>query len=307
MEIETLKFFLSVAEHLNISEAARELNLSQPTLSRSIAQLEKELGQTLFIRSRPLRITPAGKTAFNQIHKIWHEYQDLHASMKSFSQGLKGTVKVQDIAQLISGQNLLIPIMREMHESFPNVSIETIDFGQRDPLREIKKGKVDIAFFWTINNYLVEDSEQLVSFKEIDSYENELLVCVEKDHPLLVLQTERKLVLKDLKNERIMRPFGVLNDYFYDGFTAVCLEKGFNPHYDIIMCSSSQDFLGQRLKGRIGLYSRSLFEQVLFSPEGQDYPNILVIEDARLQIYLYCAYLRESSNEAALELVSLFE
>ena len=52
MELRTLHYFLTVATEQNITHAARKLNISQPPLSRQLAQLEEELGVTLFIRGK---------------------------------------------------------------------------------------------------------------------------------------------------------------------------------------------------------------------------------------------------------------
>ena len=51
MEIRVLKYFLAVAREGNITKAANCLHLTQPTLSRQLQDLEKELGQRLFVRS----------------------------------------------------------------------------------------------------------------------------------------------------------------------------------------------------------------------------------------------------------------
>ena len=62
MELRTLNYFLTVAEELNITHAARKLHMSQPPLSRQLAQLEEELGVTLFIRGkRKIELTEEGK------------------------------------------------------------------------------------------------------------------------------------------------------------------------------------------------------------------------------------------------------
>ena len=51
MELRVLKYFLAIAREENFTKAAQQLHVTQPTLSRQIAQLEEELGATLFVRS----------------------------------------------------------------------------------------------------------------------------------------------------------------------------------------------------------------------------------------------------------------
>ena len=61
MEIRVLRYFLAVARERNITGAANYLHLTQPTLSRQIHDLEKELGQQLLIRkSHRVELTPEG-------------------------------------------------------------------------------------------------------------------------------------------------------------------------------------------------------------------------------------------------------
>lgn len=61
MELRVLKYFLAVARHRNITRAAEELHLTQPTLSRQLQDLEEELGTPLFTREkRRMELTEAG-------------------------------------------------------------------------------------------------------------------------------------------------------------------------------------------------------------------------------------------------------
>ena len=85
MEFRVLKYFLAVAREKSITNAAKKLHISQPTLSKQIKQLEAELGQKLFTRTNySIRLTEAGlllqKRAENivaLVDKTTQEFQDL--------------------------------------------------------------------------------------------------------------------------------------------------------------------------------------------------------------------------------------
>lgn len=64
MEIRVLKYFLAVAREENITRAAESLNITQPTLSRQLMQLEEELKVQLFIRSKSKIVLKLIKVCF---------------------------------------------------------------------------------------------------------------------------------------------------------------------------------------------------------------------------------------------------
>ena len=70
MQLLQLKYFLTIAELNNISRAAEELYVSQPSLSRSISRLEEDLGFELFIRTKnTVKLSPAGKAYYEYVKK----------------------------------------------------------------------------------------------------------------------------------------------------------------------------------------------------------------------------------------------
>ena len=61
MDLRQIRYFLTVSEELNITRAAEKLHISQPPLSRSLIDLEEELGCQLLIRGkRHITLTPEG-------------------------------------------------------------------------------------------------------------------------------------------------------------------------------------------------------------------------------------------------------
>ena len=60
MEIRVLRYFLAIAREGSITAAAEYLHVTQPTLSRQIHDLERQLGQKLFVRGSHMALTPAG-------------------------------------------------------------------------------------------------------------------------------------------------------------------------------------------------------------------------------------------------------
>ena len=62
MELRVIHYFLAVVQEKTISGAAKQLHVSQPTLSKQLKELEEELGVTLFIRgNRQIQLTPEGE------------------------------------------------------------------------------------------------------------------------------------------------------------------------------------------------------------------------------------------------------
>src|SRR5258706_2457525 len=76
MELRHLRYFVAVAEELNVRQAATRLHLSQPPLSREIHDLEEEVGTKLFVRSQSgMRLTEAGPNFLKETRSILAQSQ----------------------------------------------------------------------------------------------------------------------------------------------------------------------------------------------------------------------------------------
>lgn len=80
LEDNRLKIFMTVASLGSFTAAARQLDITQPSVSQNIAELERQVGATLFERSRAaVKLTPQGETFKLFAARIIRNYEDLNA------------------------------------------------------------------------------------------------------------------------------------------------------------------------------------------------------------------------------------
>ena len=95
MELRTLRYFVTVAEELNITAASRKLNISQPPLSAQIKNLEFELQTVLFIRGkRHLQLTESGRLLYRRAKEIVNLADKTKEEILSLNNGISGTIFV---------------------------------------------------------------------------------------------------------------------------------------------------------------------------------------------------------------------
>src|SRR5512134_2479854 len=95
MELRHLRYFIAVAEQLHFRHAAEMVHVAQPALSQQIRQLEKEIGVTLFERSRhKVRLTSAGKAFYENAQAILKQASQAVAQARKVEHGEAGTLRV---------------------------------------------------------------------------------------------------------------------------------------------------------------------------------------------------------------------
>lgn len=95
MDFEALRCFITVAETLNFRRASEQLFLSQPALSRKIAELEKALGAALLERdTRNVRLTPAGRACLGHARRILQDCAAMQAQVADIRRGIMGELMI---------------------------------------------------------------------------------------------------------------------------------------------------------------------------------------------------------------------
>jgi LysR family transcriptional regulator, benzoate and cis,cis-muconate-responsive activator of ben and cat genes len=144
MELRHLKYFVAVAEERNISRGALKLNISQPAVSRSIRELECELGANLFIRERfGLSLTAEGEQFLERSRKI---LEDCAEAVKVVSKTAELPQKL-DIGFITSAlESFLGNALKKFYEHFPEIEIRVHDMPPGDQIIALRNQQVDLAF-----------------------------------------------------------------------------------------------------------------------------------------------------------------
>lgn len=144
MELRTLRYFLAAAEEENITRAADMLHVTQPTLSRQIMELEKELGVTLMLRGKTgLTLTDEGVFFKQRAREIIELTDRLEKDFVSSKADISGMVVIG--ASEATGSQTLSKLIKKFTDKYPLVQFtlynETVD-NIKDRLN---KGLVDIG------------------------------------------------------------------------------------------------------------------------------------------------------------------
>src|SRR5271155_4734082 len=120
MELRHLRYFLAVANTLHFRRAAEALDVSQPTLSQQIQQLEKELGTTLFDRiGKRVGLTVAGETFRHHAQRVLHELDEAQVALLELEGLKRGKLHVGAVQTL--NTYLIPPIIARFATLHPEV------------------------------------------------------------------------------------------------------------------------------------------------------------------------------------------
>lgn len=143
-----MRYFIAVAEHESIREAAERIHVTQPAISRQIHDLEEELGFALFARTpRGLRLTSAGQAYLRDARTALNQLDVAARGAQRISAGMQGRLRLGFVEN--SGWDGIVPhIFRRFQEDVPDVRIELIPMNTPQQLDEIRAGTLDGGFVY---------------------------------------------------------------------------------------------------------------------------------------------------------------
>ncbi len=199
MNLKQLEAFVLIANNKSFSMTAKELYLTQPTVSAYISTLEYELGEKLFYRTtKDVSLTEAGKKIYIYAKDMIELAEKIENAFKDESE--KGQRQMVISASSIPGAYLLPGILAEFSRSFPNVEMRIHETDSMGVINDIREHRVDLGFVGTSTR------EKEVDFLPFCRYE---LVRVTPDTERFQELREKKLDLSWIEQESwLMREDG---------------------------------------------------------------------------------------------------
>lgn len=146
MDLRVLRYFLMVAKEQSFTKAAEQLNITQPTLSRQLAALEKELGAKLFRRGgHSITLTNEGLLLKRRALEIVDLEDKILSEFKGGNEDIEGKITIG--CGEFNAVEILAKICKSYREKYPLVQF-ALHTGTADHISEMmNKGFVDIGIF----------------------------------------------------------------------------------------------------------------------------------------------------------------
>lgn len=144
MELRTLQYFLAVAQEENISRAAQTLHLTQPTLSRQMMELERELGRQLFVRGkRRLTLTQEGLLLRKRAHELLELAEKTRTELRESGETVTGDVYIG--AGETDAFRLLARSVATLRQQCPGLRCHISSGDSADVIERLDKGLLDFG------------------------------------------------------------------------------------------------------------------------------------------------------------------
>lgn len=144
MELRVLRYFLAVVKEGTITGAANFLHVTQPTLSRQLMDLEKELGQQLFTRSsHSISLTPEGMLLKQRAQEIIELADKTEADFSNMKDKLGGEIFIGGGES--SSIKIVAEVIKELQEEYPNIKYNLYSGNADDVSEKLDKGLLDFG------------------------------------------------------------------------------------------------------------------------------------------------------------------
>ena len=161
MNFLDLEYFLAAAEELNFTRAAKRLYISQQSLSKQIAHLERHFGGPLFDRNPPMTLTDAGKSLVDRARILLEYKKDAETQINDILDFRSGSLSVG--VTHARGTVILPLVLPPFHQAFPQVKLRLVEGTSQQLDEALLAGKVDITIGFKPHDAVNVESEELLN------------------------------------------------------------------------------------------------------------------------------------------------
>lgn len=215
MELYQVKYFLALCETLNFTRAAENCNVSQPSLTRAIQNLENELGGQLFHRERQrTHLTELGRLMQPYLGQMFVQAEAAKARAKDFGKLIDAPLGVGVMCTI--GPTKLLGLFSAFQSRHQGVEISLIDARAKVLSEKLMAGELDVAIYGTPEG--VEEA-----FHGLELFTERFVIGFGPGHPFEVQPTVR---LQDLHRQRYLSR---ANCEFGEYMRAIVQARGIEP------------------------------------------------------------------------------
>ncbi|WP_282182081.1 LysR family transcriptional regulator [Aliiroseovarius marinus] len=193
--LRQLEYFVAVGEEGSISQASERVNVSSPSISAAISQLEDEFGLPLFVRKHAhgLSLTQAGRQFMAQAKQVLQEADALNRLAGDISGNVQGPL---NIGCLVTFAQVLLPAIRRQFElKYPDVRVSQIETDQLSLIEQLRRAQIDVALSYDLE---IPPDLEFVPLRSLPPYamvpeghplarQNEVEVAELLDYPMVLL------------------------------------------------------------------------------------------------------------------------
>jgi LysR family hca operon transcriptional activator len=194
MDLRHLRYFITVAEELNVTRAAKRLHISQPSLSLRVHKLEQEVGASLFDRiGRNIRLTQAGRLFLGEARKVIADADRGVALARRAASGETGQLTIGYNAP--AAFKVFPKVIPAFRRRWPNIHLTFHSLLSPQQFDALRREELDVGFVWLPLPTDEFEAEKLI--------EEPLVAVLPADHRLAAAKSVR---IRDLSGEPIILP-----------------------------------------------------------------------------------------------------
>ncbi len=175
MKLNQMQYFSAVCQFGSITRAAKELHISQPSITAAMHELERELAVNLFYRrNNKLQLTKEGEFVLERVNGILRSVECLERDLKDYM-GQKKMIRLGVPLQIGA---FLLPLLFGKYKSLhPDIHLDIQERGAFDIIKSLQDDQLDMAI-------LSIDSSRKWEVEWTHLYDTQFCFCVSRHHPL---------------------------------------------------------------------------------------------------------------------------